>query len=70
MVTDSDEVVSVARPALRLTGDCAAPSMLNVTVPVGVPAPGDTATTWAVNVTDAPNVDGLNDELTVVLLLD
>src|SRR5437879_2083160 len=43
--------------------------MLKVTVPVGVPAPGDTATTRVVNVTDEPNVDGLSDELTVAALL-
>ncbi len=69
MVTDSDEVANMASPALRLAGVCGAPSMLNVTVPVGVPAPGDTASTLAVNVTLLPNVEGFNDELTAVLLL-
>ena len=69
MVTDNDEVANVATPPLRLTGVCGVLSMLKVTVPVGVPAPGNTATTFAVNVTLLPNVDGFNDELTVVALL-
>src|ERR1041385_590314 len=69
LVTDSTEVANVARPALMVAGVCGVPSILNVTVPVGVPAPGDTALTTAVNVTDTPNVDGFSDELTVVALL-
>jgi hypothetical protein len=40
-----------------------------VTVPVGVPAPGDTALTVAVNVTDWPKTDGFTDEVTVAELL-
>src|SRR3984893_14743131 len=43
-----------------------APSV-NVTVPVGVPAPGATALTKAVTVTVWPNTDGLTVELTVVV---
>ena len=42
-----------------------APSM-NVTVPLGVPAPGATTVTVAVNVTDWPNLDGFADGLSVV----
>src|SRR5947199_387231 len=42
--------------------------MLNVTVPVGVPAPGATAATVAVKVTAWPDADGLADEVTVVVL--
>ena len=45
------------------------PSTLNVTVPVRVPAPGDTTLTVPVNVTDEPNNEGLADELTVVVVL-
>ena len=50
--TDSDDVLNVAvlelsEPVPRIV----APS-LNVTVPVGLPDPGDTAETVAVNVTD------------------
>ncbi|MGX1855123.1 hypothetical protein [Streptomyces sp. NPDC055299] len=42
--------------------------MTNVTVPVGVPAPGATGATVAVNVTDCPTTDGSGDELTVVVV--
>jgi len=41
----------------------------NCTVPVRVPAPGNTAFTVAVNVTACPNPDGLADEATVVVVL-
>ncbi len=41
----------------------------NVTVPVGVPAPGAVTVTVAVNVTDCPKTDGLTDEATVVDVL-
>ena len=41
----------------------------NVTVPVGVPVPGGTTATVAVNVTDCPNTDGLADDATVVVVL-
>jgi hypothetical protein len=40
-----------------------------VTVPIGVPAPGETAATVAVKVTLCPDVDGLTDEVTVVDVL-
>ena len=42
---------------------------LNVTVPVGVPAPGETKFTVAVKVTDCPETDGFAEEATVVVLL-
>ena len=45
-----------------------APS-LNDMVPVGVPAPGDTAATVAVNVTNWPDTEGLTEEAIVVVLL-
>jgi hypothetical protein len=41
----------------------------NVTVPVGVPAPGLTALTVAVKVTLCVEVDGFSEEVTVVLVL-
>jgi hypothetical protein len=41
---------------------------MKVTVPVGVPAPGGTALTVAVNVTDWPETDGLAPELTEVVV--
>ena len=39
------------------------PSM-NVTVPVGVPLPGELAVTVAVKVTDWPKTDGLPEDVT------
>ena len=45
------------------------PLVLNCTVPVGVPAPGATAVTVALNVTAWPNTEGLAEELTAVELL-
>nr|WP_248782316.1 hypothetical protein [Streptomyces lydicus] len=39
-----------------------------VTVPVGVPAPGATGVTVAVNVTDSPTTDGSGEEVTVVVV--
>jgi hypothetical protein len=41
----------------------------NVTVPDGLPAPGAVTVTVAVKVTLCPNVDGLRDEATVVVVL-
>ena len=67
---DSVDVVTVAMPLL-LSGpvpNVVEPS-LNVTVPVGVPAPGETTVTVAVKVTPWPNVDGFGDEFSVVVVL-
>ncbi len=44
------------------------PLMTNVTVPVGVPAPGETGATTAVKVTGCPVTDGSGDEVTVVVV--
>ena len=44
------------------------PLVLNCTVPVGVPAPGATAVTVAVNVTAWPNTEGLAEEVTAVVV--
>jgi hypothetical protein len=41
----------------------------NVTVPVGVPAPGAATVTVAVNVTACPKTGELTDEATVVVVL-
>ncbi len=46
---------------------CAWPSMVNVTLPVGVPVP-EVGATVAVNVTWSPKVDGFSDETTVVMV--
>ena len=42
----------------KSTGDCGFPSMMNVTVPIGVPEP-EAGVTIAVNVTACPTVAGL-----------
>ena len=59
---------NVALPLLSVPVPNTVAPFLNVTVPVGVPLPGATAATVAVNVTDWPNTDGLCDELTVLEL--
>ena len=56
----------MAVPELSATGVWGVPSIVNVTVPLGVPAPGATAATVAVNVTDWPNTEGLAEEVTTV----
>src|ERR1043166_6277239 len=45
------------------------PSSVNWTVPVRVPAPGETGLTVAVKVTGSPAKEGLADEATVVVVL-
>src|SRR6187431_2698669 len=44
------------------------PSLVKVTMPVGVPAPGATAATVAVKVTDPPTTLGFSDEATAVVV--
>ena len=41
---------------------------LNVTVPVGVPEPGDTALTVFVKITGWPNTEGLAEEASVFVV--
>jgi hypothetical protein len=41
---------------------------MNVTVPVGVPEPGEVTVTIAVKVTDWPKTDGFTEELTAVVV--
>jgi hypothetical protein len=67
--TASAEVVNVALPELKLAVPSVKAPSRKVAVPVGVPAPGETALTVAVKVTDCPNSDGFTDEVTVVELL-
>ena len=69
MPTASAEVVKVAMPPLSVPVPMGLPPSRNVTVPTGVPAPGATGDTVAVNVTDWPKTDGLTDEVTVVAVL-
>src|SRR5688572_19009782 len=69
--TASADVVHVATPAARATlaqpATEPAPSR-KLTVPVGVPAPGATAATVAVNVTLSPNTDGFCDDVRAVVV--
>jgi len=59
----------VALPPLKLTGlPKSTPSILNCTVPPGVPDPGALALTVAAKVTLWPNTEGLADEVTLVLV--
>ena len=58
----------MAVPELSATGVWGVPSIVNVTVPLVVPAPGATAATVAVNVTDWPNTEGLAEEVTTVVV--
>jgi len=58
----------VALPPTRVTGAPKfTPSIVNCTVPVGVPVAGATTVTVAVNVTLCPKTDGLTDDVTVVV---
>jgi hypothetical protein len=61
--------VNVALPPARLAVPRVEPPSRKVTVPVGVPAPGETALTVAVKVTAWPDADGFTDEVTVAELL-
>jgi hypothetical protein len=63
-------VVNVAFLLLSVPVPSSVVPSMNVTVPVGVPAPGDSATKVAVKVTVAPEVDGFNDDVTMVFELD
>src|SRR5206468_2418571 len=65
--TASELVESVATPdALSTPVPMVDAPSLNVTVPVGMPAPGEDAVTVAVNVTPWPNTDGLTLDMSAV----
>jgi hypothetical protein len=61
-------VVKVADPLLKVPVPNVVVPSLNVTVPVGLPAPGATAVTLAVKITDWPAVDGFKELTTTVVL--
>ena len=62
-------VANVAMPPLNVPVPIGLPPSRNVTDPVGVPVPGATAVTVAVNVTDWPKTEGFSDEVTAVAVL-
>jgi hypothetical protein len=66
--TDSDEVEKLALPPVSVPLPILTPPSLKVTLPVGVPTPGATALSVAVNVTVCPNTNGFTDDVTVVEL--
>jgi hypothetical protein len=66
---DRIEIVKVAMPELRFAVPRVEVPSKKVTVPVGIPEPGATALTVAVNVTPSPKTDGFSDDVTVVELL-
>src|SRR5689334_8368652 len=59
-------VVKVADPKLRELVASGVPPSWKTTKPVGVPAPGNTAATVAVKVTDWPKTEGVSEVVTVV----
>ena len=63
------EVVNVATPPANVPEPIALPPSRKVTDPVGVPVPGGTAVTVAVNVTGWPTTEGFTDAVTVVAVL-
>jgi hypothetical protein len=66
----SKDVLNVAFPPISgLEPKEVAPSF-KVTVPVGVPLPGATTATVAVNVTAWPKCDGFGEEVSVVVVAD
>ena len=60
--------VAIPFPSRVTAGDMATPSTRNVTVPVGVPDPGDVGATATVNVTGVPKVTERFDELSLVVV--
>ncbi len=54
---------------VRLTVPRADAPSLNVTVPVGVPAPGATAATVVVKVIDWPKTDGLGPAVRTIVVV-
>ena len=67
--TDNVEVVKVAMPPDTAPVPRVVTPSKNVTVPDGLPAPGATTATVAVNVTLCPEIDGFSDEAIVVVVL-
>ncbi len=67
--TVSDERANVATPPVSVPEPMVVAPSLKVTLPVGVPAPGLTAATVAVKVTDWPETVGVKDVPSTVVVL-
>ena len=65
---DNDDVLNVATPPLDATA-VGVPSIVKVTIPVGVPTPGSIGAIVAVKVTLCPKIDGFTDDTTLVVVL-
>src|SRR5262249_54009433 len=63
VATVSDDVLNVATPPPSVPEPIGVPPSRNVTVPLGVPVPGDFAATVAVKVTLWPKTDGFDDDV-------
>ena len=60
----------VAEPEVKVIAEpMALPLSKNWTVPVAVPAPGETAATVAVKVTDCPKTEGFTEDVNAVVAL-
>jgi len=72
IVCDPTDKLLVVRVASPVPSSVSVPNVvtpsLNVTVPLGVPAPGALAVIVAVKVTDSPNFDGFTSATTAALL--
>ena len=69
VATDSAEVANVAWPdPFKATVASSVEPSMNLTFPVGVPEPGETAATVAVKVTLCPETDGFADEVSDVVV--
>ena len=66
--TASDAMDKVAVPEVRVPVPMMVEPFLKVTVPLAVPAPGETVATVAVKVTDSPNTEGVVEANVVVVL--
>ena len=68
--TLNDDVVNDATPPLSVPEPSIVAPSKKLTVPLGVPAPGETAVTVAVNVLACPNTDGSGLEVNVAVVDD
>jgi hypothetical protein len=66
--TASDAMDKVAVPDVRVPVPMMVEPFLKVTVPEAVPAPGETAATFAVKVIDSPKTEGVVEASVVVVL--
>ena len=65
----SADVANVATPELSVALPMTVVPSMKLTDPVGVPEPGATADTVAVNVTLCPATDGLADDFSTVIVV-